>query len=121
MLDGTPTLRLNEFMLASVDAGKIPLELPSNEKAQSPMPKPTELVFELDRKAMEAVEKSKKGFEQEMALQQLKVSKAKTSLIRWSNSQDMERTKSKSTKHHLMLGLNSSSNSHFTEQKDDRG
>lgn len=73
MLDGTPTLRLNEFMLASVAQGKIPLELPSNEKSSSSMPKPEELVFELDRKASDAVEKSRKGFEQEMALQQLKV------------------------------------------------
>lgn len=120
MLDGTPTLRLNEFMLASVDAGKIPLELPSNEKAQSPMPKPTELVFELDRKATDAVKQSQKGFEQEMALQQLKVSQPRTLLIRWSNSQDTARMKSKSTKHHLMLGLNLSNNSHSTEQKDAR-
>ncbi|WVW81207.1 hypothetical protein I302_103198 [Kwoniella bestiolae CBS 10118] len=73
MLDGTPTLRLNEFTLASLQAGKIPLELPENEKSKSPMPKPEELLFELDDKLRGIVEKSKKGFGEEMALQDLKM------------------------------------------------
>ncbi|WVQ82818.1 hypothetical protein IAT38_004950 [Cryptococcus sp. DSM 104549] len=73
MLDGTPTLRLNEFTLASVDQGKIPLELPSGEANTSPMPEPEEIVFELDDKLRGIVEESKKGFGEEMALQDLKM------------------------------------------------
>jgi len=74
MLDGTPTLRLNEFMIGGVDAGKIPLELAGGEKATSPMPKPEEIMFEMDKHMEELVEKSKKGFAAEMALQDLEVS-----------------------------------------------
>lgn len=74
MLDGTPTIRMNEFMLASLEAGKIPLELPEGEKAKTPMSKPEEIVFELDAHLKGLVEKSKKGFAEEMALQDLKVS-----------------------------------------------
>ncbi|WWD22640.1 hypothetical protein CI109_107133 [Kwoniella shandongensis] len=73
MLDGTPTLRLNEFMLASIAQGKIPLELPEGEKAKSPIAKPEEIVFELDDKAKKVVEESKKGFGEEMKLQDLKM------------------------------------------------
>ncbi len=74
MLDGTPTLRMNEFMLGGIEAGKIPLELPEGEKANSPMPKPEEITFELDSHLQGVIEKSKKGFEEEMALQDLEVS-----------------------------------------------
>ena len=74
MLDGTPTLRLNEFMLASIAQGKIPLELPEGEKAKNPMAKPEEIVFELDDKVKKVIEQSKAGFGKEMELQDLKVS-----------------------------------------------
>lgn len=73
MLDGTPTLRLNEFMLGSLAHGKIPLELPEAERDPSPMPEPVEIVFELDAKAKEAIATSRKGFQEEMSKQQLKV------------------------------------------------
>ena len=74
MLDGTPTLRLNEFMLGGVQAGKIPLELPDSEKAKGPMSAPEEITFQLDKHTEDLVEKSKKGFSEEMALQDLNVS-----------------------------------------------
>ena len=73
MLDGTPTLRLNEFMLGSIDKGAIPLELPEGEKSTEPMLAPEEIVFELDKHLQDVVAKSKKGFEEEIALQDLKV------------------------------------------------
>lgn len=76
MLDGTPTLRLNEFILASIAHGKIPLELPEAERNPSPMPEPEEIVFELDAKAKQAIEDSRNGFQEEMSKQQLKVSSA---------------------------------------------
>jgi carnitine O-acetyltransferase len=75
MLDGTPTLRLNEFILAGVDKGKIPLELPAGEKNKLPMPKPEEIVIELDGPLKELVAKSQGGFAKEMGLQDLKVSR----------------------------------------------
>jgi carnitine O-acetyltransferase len=73
LLDGTPTLRLNEFMLASVDKGQIPMELPEGEKATSKMPQPEEIVFELDAKLKKQVAESSAGFAKEMGLQDLKV------------------------------------------------
>ncbi len=79
MLDGTPTLRLNEFMLASIDKGKIPLELADGERAASAMAKPEEIVFELDTKAKQQIEKSKKEFGSEMSQQDLKVGSHKLS------------------------------------------
>jgi carnitine O-acetyltransferase len=74
MLDGTPTLRMNEFMLAGIEKGQIPLELPESEKNNSPMPSPHEVVFEMDHKLKSAVAKSYQGFGEEMAQQDLKVS-----------------------------------------------
>ncbi|ODN89753.1 carnitine O-acetyltransferase [Cryptococcus wingfieldii CBS 7118] len=71
MLDGTPTLRLNEFMLASLANQKIPLELPEGERNSASMPEPEEVVFELDAKTKQIVEESKKGFSEEMARQNL--------------------------------------------------
>ena len=73
MLDGTPTVRLNEFILAGLDKGKIPLELPEAERNKAAMPEPEELKFDL-RGMEDDVAKSQKGFEEEMALQDLKVS-----------------------------------------------
>lgn len=70
MLDGTPTLRLNEFILASLDKGVIPLELPENERAKGEL-KPEELTFDLDQKAKDTITKSQKGFGEEMAKQDL--------------------------------------------------
>lgn len=73
MLDGTPTLRMNEFMLAGIEKGQIPLELPEGEKATSKMPEPQEIVIEMDNKLKSAVAKSKQGFADEMSQQDLKV------------------------------------------------
>lgn len=72
MLDGTPTLRLSEFVMGSIDKGVIPMELPDGEKNTSPMPKPEEIVFELDKHLEGVIAKSQKGFEEEMSLQDLK-------------------------------------------------
>lgn len=112
MLDGTPTLRLNEFMLGGLDKGVIPLELPEGERDTKPMPEPEEIKFDL--KGMEdVVTKSQKGFEDEMALQDLKV---RTSHLvfaagvlaeppgRWSTLPATGRTPSRLTRSLLMLG-----------------
>ena len=46
MLDGTPTLRMNEFVLGALEKGKIELELSSGQNS-APL-KPEEIVFETD-------------------------------------------------------------------------
>jgi carnitine O-acetyltransferase len=73
LMDGTPTIRLNEFILGSLDAGKIPLELPQGEQGKAPL-KAEEIKFELDSKVKEIIATSKKGFGEEMQLQDLNVS-----------------------------------------------
>lgn len=72
---------MNEFMLAGIEKGQIPLELPEGEKATSSMPPPQEVVFEMDNKLKSAVAKSKQGFGDEMSLQDLKVSPGTGSLL----------------------------------------
>ncbi|KAL7418992.1 Carnitine O-acetyltransferase mitochondrial [Cryptotrichosporon argae] len=65
MLDGTPTLRLNEFMLASLTADKIPLDGPTVPGC------PTELVFKLNDALRSQIAASKSGFSAEMAKQEV--------------------------------------------------
>nr|ODN85714.1 carnitine O-acetyltransferase [Cryptococcus depauperatus CBS 7841] len=77
MLDGTPTLRLNEFILASLDHGKIPLELPESERATSSMPEPEEIKFVLDNHIRDVIKQSQKGFAEEIAQQSLHMAKYK--------------------------------------------
>jgi hypothetical protein len=64
---------MNEFMLAGIEKGQIPLELAEGEKATSKMPQPEEVVFEMDHKLKSALAESYKGFGEEMAQQDLKV------------------------------------------------
>ena len=118
MLDGTPTLRMNEFMLGGLDKGVIPLELESGEKNTAPMPKPEEIVFELDNHLEGVVAKSKQGFTEEMALQDLKVSTGLCSITwsdgRWSILANMVKTSSRPTRPLLMPGRKWSNSSLFT-------
>ncbi|KAL1407218.1 Carnitine O-acetyltransferase mitochondrial [Vanrija albida] len=72
MLDGTPTLRLNEFVLASLDKGVIPLELPEAERAKGPI-EWSEIKFDLDAKLKEDITKSQKGFGAEITKQDLEM------------------------------------------------
>jgi len=52
-MDGTPTLRMNEFVLASIASGKVDLG-PTRVNA-SRLPGVEELVFELDDKVQKAI------------------------------------------------------------------
>lgn len=47
-MDGTPTLRMNEFMLASLTANKVDLGLARTASTGASLAVPTELKFELD-------------------------------------------------------------------------
>lgn len=60
-------------MLAGIEKGQIPLELPEGEKATTSMPQPHEVVFEMDNKLKSAIAKSKQGFGEEMTQQDMKV------------------------------------------------
>lgn len=54
-MDGTPTLRMNEFMLASLAANKIDLGPARTESTGSNLAAPTELKFELDARCREYI------------------------------------------------------------------
>lgn len=47
-MDGTPTLRLNEFILASLAHNKVDLGAPRSNSTGANLPQPVELKFELD-------------------------------------------------------------------------
>ncbi|TFK23388.1 carnitine acetyl transferase [Coprinopsis marcescibilis] len=54
-MDGTPTLRMNEFILGSIDKGKIDLTPRPFEEAAENVAAPEELVFEVNKQVEEAV------------------------------------------------------------------
>lgn len=73
-MDGTPTLRMNEFMLASLAANKIDLGPARDETTGSTLPSPTELKFELDDKTREAIKGAEQRFEELVGKHDLHVS-----------------------------------------------
>jgi carnitine O-acetyltransferase len=58
LLDGTPTLRMNEFILSALAKNKIDLEPSSSQGERSA--EPVELKWELDDKAKKDVEEARK-------------------------------------------------------------
>ena len=70
-MDGTPTLRMNEFMCGAIAAGKI---TPSASTATSSnVPEPKEIKFDLDRKTLGLIEQSEKNFDKLVGDQELEV------------------------------------------------
>lgn len=63
-MDGTPTLRFNEFMLASLAAGKVDLGPPRTTSTGASLPQPTELKFELDARCKTYVCEACKHFDE---------------------------------------------------------
>ncbi|KAG6334319.1 hypothetical protein ID866_4773 [Astraeus odoratus] len=63
-MDGMPTLRFNEFMLASLAAHKVDLGAPRTASTGANLPQPTELNFELDARCMSYVEGACKHFDE---------------------------------------------------------
>jgi carnitine O-acetyltransferase len=61
-MDGTPTLRMNEFVLASIAHGKVDLGL--EQVDASKLPQVQELVFEVDDKVQQLVKDSEKRFDE---------------------------------------------------------
>jgi carnitine O-acetyltransferase len=72
MLDGTPTLRMNEFVLGALDKGKIELEL-SSGKNTAPL-QPEELVFTTDSTVEGHVQTAINNFSKVLAEHELIVS-----------------------------------------------
>lgn len=77
MLDGTPTLRMNEFVLAALENNKIPLDLSSEERPGEV--KVDELEFVVDEKVRRFAERARKNFSDNVGKHDLKVSLAMSS------------------------------------------
>lgn len=73
-MDGTPTLRLNEFMLASLAANKIDLGPARDENTGLTLASPQEIKFELDDKCKEAIKGSEQRFDELVGKHDLHVS-----------------------------------------------
>lgn len=71
LLDGTPTLRLNEFIIASLEKGKVDLVGESGKKGAAPV----ELKWVLDDKAKASVEAAAKAHWEIMGRHNLEVSR----------------------------------------------
>jgi carnitine O-acetyltransferase len=63
-MDGTPTLRLNEFILASIASGKADLGPERTGDTGRGLPDPTEIKFVLDDKSRENVKAAEKRFDE---------------------------------------------------------
>ncbi|KAG6914481.1 hypothetical protein DXG01_017031 [Tephrocybe rancida] len=61
-MDGTPTLRMNEFVLASLAKGKADLGPAATPKTGLDIPAPTELVFATDAKVQGLVKEAEERF-----------------------------------------------------------
>lgn len=71
-MDGTPTSRLNDWLLRSLDANKIPLG-PATPRPLSSLPSVTPLTFDLPQPVVAAIGKSIEAHDQVMAKHQLAV------------------------------------------------
>ncbi|KAG6852649.1 hypothetical protein C0991_010186 [Blastosporella zonata] len=72
-MDGTPTLRMNEFVLASLAKGKADLGPPKTETTGRAIPAPTELVFATDAKVQGLVKEAEGRFDELVAAHDLHV------------------------------------------------
>lgn len=78
-MDGTPTLRFNEFMLASLAAGKVDLGAPRTASTGASLAQPTELKFELDARCMTYVGEACRHFDELVGRHDMEVSIALSS------------------------------------------
>lgn len=62
-MDGTPTLRLNEFVLSSLAAGQVELGPERTAETGKDLEPPAELTFTLDSKTQQYVEEAQKSFD----------------------------------------------------------
>jgi carnitine O-acetyltransferase len=72
-MDGTPTLRLNEFILASIATGKADLGPERTGDTGRDLPDPTEITFILDEKSRENIKAAEQRFDELVANHDLHV------------------------------------------------
>lgn len=70
-MDGTPTLRMNEFVLASIASGKH--DLSPTRTSTSTLPGVEELVFELDDRVQKAIKDAETRFDDLVGKHELEV------------------------------------------------
>lgn len=73
-MDGTPTLRMTEFLLGSLAAGKVDLGLQRTADTAAHLEPPKELPFVLDGKTNAYLQHSQKAFEELVGAHDLHVS-----------------------------------------------
>ena len=66
-MDGTPTLRMNEYILATVTLGRADLGPERNSQTGKDLPQPEELVFEVNGKVEKLVEGAAERFDELIA------------------------------------------------------
>ncbi|KAH9927061.1 acyltransferase ChoActase/COT/CPT [Amylocystis lapponica] len=72
-MDGTPTLRLNEFALASLAQGKIDLSPARTADTGKSLEAPKELTFVLDAKSHENIKQAEKAFDELVGKHEMEV------------------------------------------------
>ncbi|KAI0373868.1 acyltransferase ChoActase/COT/CPT [Pilatotrama ljubarskyi] len=63
-MDGTPTLRMNDFILGSLAHGKIDLGPPRDASTESSLPRPQELTFTLDDRTRTYIREAEAHFDE---------------------------------------------------------
>lgn len=96
-MDGTPTLRMNEFMLASLAANKIDLGPARTASTGANLAAPTELQFELDMRCRGYIDEACKHFDalvgqEEMQVRMRKSDVCRLTRARWCTTRGMART-----------------------------
>lgn len=66
-MDGTPTLRMNEFALAAIAHGKANLGPPRTSDTGKDLPHPEELVFEVNDEVRDLVKGAERRFDELVA------------------------------------------------------
>ena len=66
-MDGTPTLRMNEYVLATITLGRADLGPERNSQTGKDLPQPEELVFEVNGKVEKLVEGAAERFDELIA------------------------------------------------------
>lgn len=112
-MDGTPTLRLNEFILGSLAAKKAHLGAPRSDETGKGLSEPTELKFVVDDKVKGHVQRAEQAFDELVGQHDMHVRYSPSYLIhntdvfRFFITRDMGKSTSRSSKLPPMLGLNS--------------
>ncbi|KDN35644.1 putative carnitine O-acetyltransferase mitochondrial precursor [Tilletiaria anomala UBC 951] len=70
-MDGTPTLRMNDFILAAVDAGKI--DMGTSARSAAELPAPTRITFQLNDGVRRAISRALHDFSALLAKHDLEV------------------------------------------------